>query len=567
MTRMSSRKIITFIVLLACTVGQAAAQGRKHALLVGVGNYASADVPQLEGPGNDVAALRQVLVGQLGFEPGDVRTLVDAQATRVAIMTQLVELSRRSKAGDTVMIYFSGHGTSALDAGFDVPVPHGSGAFAPYDLDLKAKNPEKTLIVGRADLRPVLEELDAKGRFVLFVSDSCYSGQQVRSMHATLGELPSRMIGMPSRDDLQSLELARQRAGRGNDQALVWPYKNVVFLSASAEGERAKDIPQAFVSRYATIDGKAHGAMTDALLRVLGAPATADFDGNGNVSGHELHHAVARFMAGRAYGHAPQRLPSVTEDVAGAASRSLFASGATKARASPLAEPVRFKVAAGLPPNIESALAGFPGITLVRDGQGFGLAPAANKDLLQITTPTGDRVTTLPLGDTQRLLGQVAQLAWAHQLDTVALRGSRAALQAEITPSTLGGNFLIGDTLAFVVRPDRASKLLVVNIDSLGKVSVLYPFGRADLAPIGANALRHIPGEAPHQRIKVTEPLGQDVQFVFAFDADGPDLSGWINVLDVPPGDPRLGRLMELVERQRGKYAYARTEIRVLERK
>lgn len=556
---------LAIMVLLGSGTGTAAAQSRQHALLVGVANYASADVPALEGPANDVAAMRTALVERLGMQPAQVRTLVNAEATRVAIMSELNELLRRSRPGDTVLVYFSGHGTSALDGNFDVPLPHGSGAFAPYDLDLRGKNPQATLIVGRTDLRPVLEKLDAQGRFVLFISDSCYSGQQVRSLQGLGQRLPARMIGVPSADDLQSLRLARQRIGQGSKNELVWPYKNVVFLAASAEGERAVDIPQAYVGRYPTIDGKAHGAMTDALLRVLHGQEVADFDASGSVSVHEMHQAVARFMAERAYGHTPQRLPSVSEDQSGAAMRALFSGTARPAKAAPPA-PVPFHIDSSLPAQVRQAVAGVSGLVLAGPGKGFGIVRAAKVDMMQITTPNGDRITTLPIGETQRLLGQLAQLVWGHQLDRLAVLGSRAALQAEITPSILGGNFLLDDTLAFAIRPDRDVRLLLVNIDSLGKVSVLYPFNQGDLGVLKANVLRLVPGEAINQRIKVSEPLGQDMQFLFAFDADGPDLSDWINAVEMAPADPRLHKLADLLTRYSGKYAYARTEIRVLQK-
>jgi hypothetical protein len=60
-------------------------------------------------------------------------------------------------------------------------LPDGSGAFIPVDADLNGNNVLGQLLVGRTDLRPVFEQLDQGGRKVWFVSDSCFSGQQVRS--------------------------------------------------------------------------------------------------------------------------------------------------------------------------------------------------------------------------------------------------------------------------------------------------------------------------------------------------------------------------------------------------
>ena len=107
-----------------------AAQAASVALLVGVGNYQpNGGVGDLLGPKNDVEALRQVLINQWGFEAKNVKTLINEQATHTNILRELNSLSTRSQAGDHVFVYFSGHGTSALDYKMSLPLPHTSGGF------------------------------------------------------------------------------------------------------------------------------------------------------------------------------------------------------------------------------------------------------------------------------------------------------------------------------------------------------------------------------------------------------------------------------------------------------
>ena len=151
----------------------AAAQGRNIALLIGVGDYGHARL-NLEGPVHDVPALRSVLQRRWGFAEADIVTLVDAQATREAVLRALRDLQWRSGPGDQVLIYFSGHGLSALQGAMEVPVPHGSGAFVPFGVN--TQDPAalaRGMIVGRTDLQPLLRELDRGGRRVWVVSDSC----------------------------------------------------------------------------------------------------------------------------------------------------------------------------------------------------------------------------------------------------------------------------------------------------------------------------------------------------------------------------------------------------------
>ena len=62
-------------LLVATWCNAAAAAPRKFALLVGVGAYK--DAPQLQGPTEDVTAMRAVLVERWGFKPADVQTLLD----------------------------------------------------------------------------------------------------------------------------------------------------------------------------------------------------------------------------------------------------------------------------------------------------------------------------------------------------------------------------------------------------------------------------------------------------------------------------------------------------------
>jgi hypothetical protein len=261
----------TLALALACTLS-AAAQARSLALLIGVANYGNAKW-NLEGPVHDVNAMRDVLQRRWGFAPGDIRTLTDQQATRDGILAELKALQTRSAPGDDVFIYFSGHGTSALDGTLAVPVPHGSGAFVPFGI--KAENQTLSLdqlIVGRTDLLPLLQALDDGGRRVWVVSDSCYSGNQTRSVHAEdSAPLPARAIPLlVNYSEAARLERDEARAA-GRTAPPPYPYKNIGFLAASAEGEVAKDIRQADLRRYPTRSGKPQGAMTDALLRVLEA--------------------------------------------------------------------------------------------------------------------------------------------------------------------------------------------------------------------------------------------------------------------------------------------------------
>ena len=275
--------------------GAASAQGRKHALLVGVGDYQDEQVRDLQGPPHDARGLRDVLVRDWGFDRRDVTVLLDGAATRAAILGALDALIRDTRSGDYVFIFFSGHGTSseARRGRLAASLDPGTGGLYPADLDLESGDAYAQLIVGRRDLQPRFLALD-RDREVFVVFDACYSGNTVRNFFAN---------GSPKYQPWPGDRLSYTTA----TTAFVedYPYSNLLYLSASAENEMAWDIPLERLPRSPTIDGLPHGALTDALLR--GLAGDANTDGNGELTVRELHAYARRSLEG-AFQQTPQLL-------------------------------------------------------------------------------------------------------------------------------------------------------------------------------------------------------------------------------------------------------------------
>lgn len=559
---------LTACVLAICLslVAPAAAQGRSVALLVGVGDYGHARL-NLEGPVHDVQALRSVLLRRWGFAESDIVSLVDAQATRGAVLQALRDLQWRSAPGDDVLVYFSGHGLSALQGAMEVPVPHGSGAFVPYAVD--TQDPAalaRGMIVGRTDLLPLLRELDRGGRRVWVVSDSCYSGQQVRSLLAPDdAELSGRFLPLAVSGAERDMRARDQARLAGRPALDPYPYRGVAFLAASAEGEIAKDIPNHLLGRYPTLDGRPHGALTDALLRVLEGQVEADFDRDGRLSLNEVHRAVGRFMAQRAYGHTPQRLPAVGEDEFGLGARPVLAASRVAlapSAAAPQPQPLRVALSPLLPPTVRLSVAALPDV-LATTGSGFDIQVAPLAGSWVVRSAAGDLLSRLPPNAERELREQVLQLAWARRLQALAERHQRAVLPLELHPPEFGGNFVIGSRIHFVVRPDRPAWLLLININAASRVSVLYPYTASELRPLLAVRARAIPGDGPQDRIQVQPPEGMDVQFAFAFDEEPPPLRSLMALTEAAPGDRRLALLEPLLESMSGRYTFAMSYLRV----
>ncbi|MEM6611207.1 MAG: caspase family protein [Cyanobacteria bacterium P01_C01_bin.72] len=82
---------------------------RKLALLIGINRYSAQD--NLAGCIMDVELQRELLIHRFGFNPKDILTLSDRQATRENIETAFLEhLTQQAKPDDVVVFHFSGYG-------------------------------------------------------------------------------------------------------------------------------------------------------------------------------------------------------------------------------------------------------------------------------------------------------------------------------------------------------------------------------------------------------------------------------------------------------------------------
>ena len=296
MTRCLSFASLASAVVLASTLG-----AESRAILIGVPRTPSMPgVSDLEGPENDVEALRRVLVEEWGFRNALIRTLVGPESTRGAILGALDQLAVEAVAGDHALVYFSGHGVSAYEAttkGFGMRAD--TGGLLPADiLGNSAAEILSRLVVGSRDLRPRFELLDRSGVETLVLFDAGYSGDSLNGTPISEGR-PGGPSGTASSStsDREFAELAA--AARPPD----WPYERVVYISASARHEMAFEISaEQARTTHPTIDGKPHGAFTNGLL--VGLRGDADYDQDGRISYSELNECVVDHVL--RYGQTPQ---------------------------------------------------------------------------------------------------------------------------------------------------------------------------------------------------------------------------------------------------------------------
>ncbi|WP_373502751.1 caspase family protein, partial [Aestuariivirga sp.] len=208
------KRLKTLLLAGALLAAPVAAEAKTMALLVGVADYNEASgIKDLLGPRNDVSILWRALKDR-GVADGDIAVLTDGLpkdenfpvakglAESTNILRELDRLAETAQRGDTIFVYYSGHGTLQPDNpaepedepeadGMDqVLLPSDVGAYDPINMTLK--NSIIDDVLGRK-----IAAIRAKGAFVWAVIDACHSGTVTRGDTVTRSVDPAS-LGIPS---------------------------------------------------------------------------------------------------------------------------------------------------------------------------------------------------------------------------------------------------------------------------------------------------------------------------------------------------------------------------------
>lgn len=234
--------------------GPVAPVGSKLALIVGINDYKyDAEISDLQGTGNDVAAVEDVLKRRFGFADGDVVVLKDASATKDNVLRTFREhLIRRAGKESVAVFYYSGHGSQMWDSSGDESdgwdetlVMHDSGRSEAHEnRDLSDD-----------EFEGLIQELSQKTAHVTVILDSCHSGTAVRAP------------GIPR-------VAPRDERGRTGEPKTLQP---VAGSARGAEGWRSASTSYVLISgarsdQYSyerSFEGKQMGALTWYLTRAL----------------------------------------------------------------------------------------------------------------------------------------------------------------------------------------------------------------------------------------------------------------------------------------------------------
>lgn len=253
------------LIILCFCLQDALHAGVKRALIIGIDNYAQ--TPQtpsafaqrgsgersgwdnLKGCVNDALSMRQLITARYGFQPQNIDTLFNKQATHESILNALNVLISECQtptggaSGDVVFIYYAGHGSQVKNSrSYD-----GTGqdqTIVPSDLwDIRNK-----------ELAPLFNQLLDKGVTLTLIFDCCHSGALARGNSLPV-EYVSRQAPPVDFDFADPSEESRKPEERG---ALVF--------SAAQRDQTAKEAKDG--------NGISHGAFTLALLQAINSSST-----------------------------------------------------------------------------------------------------------------------------------------------------------------------------------------------------------------------------------------------------------------------------------------------------
>jgi hypothetical protein len=216
----------------------------SYAFIVGINTYSDPGIPGLNYAVDDAKAIAQLLEG-LDFPKENIKILINENASLTKIKEEFVNLGRKTRKNDRLIVYWAGHGDSEPSArGGEM------GYLIPYD---GKRNSMYSSCLSMDEVKRLTELAAAK--HVLFLVDACYGG---------LSAVTSRSLPRESERYLQKVTSAEAvqiiTAGTKDEQ--------VVESSLWGHSAFAKAIIDGFQTRLVDLDGNSV-VTTDELYSYL----------------------------------------------------------------------------------------------------------------------------------------------------------------------------------------------------------------------------------------------------------------------------------------------------------
>ena len=205
-----------------------------HALLIGIGRYAHA--PQLDVPitAADAHAVAAVLRDPqfCGYPPEQVTLLSAAAASRAGILAALDELAARADEGDTVFVFYAGHGEYGDDGYY----------LTTHDTRLDGRKVVAGTGIGETELIAKIRAI--KARRLLLIVNACHAGEISPVLDP--GEEPMTGAPLPPQVSAALLGTGEGRviisACRENQYSFIGPGSLTLFTQALVDGLQGRGV-------------------------------------------------------------------------------------------------------------------------------------------------------------------------------------------------------------------------------------------------------------------------------------------------------------------------------------
>ncbi len=445
-------------------------RSNRHALIIGVSQYADKDTPPLPGARIDRESATQMATA-MQVPSSNITYLQDSQATGANIRKAMADLNAKVQDGDRVFVHYSGHGTRYND-------PAAGGCVEA----LLAYDGGQSGTITNREMSELLKPITTKTDKLFVMYDACHSGGLVANA------APARTRGFTNPDDEGTLRpkfaSITEECGRPVNvktrNLLVEQVKtgalpqDVIHISASKDNEISFD--------DSNKGGLATQFMRDCMLR-----DAKDLDGSGAISMDEIRQCAQTKIDQRMKNDAnfkPHNIQLSGNTGFVPAWFSQAAPVATVASLAPVVAPTPVPtVVAAAPPK-----------------------PTASVTAIPAVSPSLPVVAAPP---TAQLSGEQALRQMFDQRD--AKRNVRVVVSKD--------KLKIGqDSLDFMVQSDRAGYVYVAMAGSDNKsLYLLFPNDLDQSNKIEAGQQLSLP--RPNWRVKAGGPEGRDNLLIFVADS------------------------------------------------
>lgn len=146
-------------------VSELPAGASRWAVIIGISDYAGT-INDLNYCDDDAQDFYKALTITYGWNPDNIRRLIDGEATKADILNAIDWVEYNEKPGDEVVFFYSGH-----------------GSISNYDVDGDGERKDECIVPYEATISSLIWDGDLKDAFadfestrIMFYFDSCYSG-------------------------------------------------------------------------------------------------------------------------------------------------------------------------------------------------------------------------------------------------------------------------------------------------------------------------------------------------------------------------------------------------------